>query len=48
MKKKRELLPVNLGKVLEIGSLNVGINGTAREVYEKDCESYLGIDMREN
>jgi len=44
MRKTRPLLPYDLGKVLDVGSLNV--NGSAREVYIQ-FESYIGIDMRE-
>jgi len=44
MKKTRILLPENLGKVLEVGSLD--INGSAKEVYSQ-ADSYIGIDMRD-
>lgn len=43
MKDTRHLLPPNLGKVLDVGSLN--INGSAKQVYT-EYESYTGIDMR--
>jgi hypothetical protein len=43
LKKTRSLLPINLGRILDIGSLNV--NGSAREVYTSD--EYIGIDLRE-
>jgi len=43
MKETRHLLPDDLGKILEVGSLNV--NGSSREIYTQ-CESYTGIDIR--
>lgn len=43
LKVTRPLLPKKLGRILEVGSLN--INGSSREVYT-DCENYVGIDMR--
>lgn len=39
--REKALVPMNLGKVLEIGSLN--INGTARDYFKAD--SWIGIDM---
>jgi len=39
----KKFLPKNLGKVLDVGSLD--INGSAKEVYT-EFESYTGIDMR--
>lgn len=46
IKKTRHLLPNNLGKVIDVGSLDV--NGKVLDVIEgTEYESYLGIDMRE-
>lgn len=44
-RKSKDLLPENLGTVLEIGSLNV--NGSAREVLEDISNYYYGIDTRD-
>jgi hypothetical protein len=42
MKKIRPMLPKKLGRILDIGSLN--INGSAREYFKS--REYLGIDMQ--
>lgn len=42
LEKIRPLLPKKLGKVLDVGSLN--INGSAKD-YLLDHEKYIGIDM---
>jgi len=45
VKRIRHYMPKNLGKILEVGSLNV--NGTIRDSFKEDeYESYMGIDMR--
>jgi hypothetical protein len=43
MQRSAHFLPENLGKVLEVGSMNV--HGSPRKVYPH-YESYTGIDMR--
>lgn len=42
--KEKKLLPDNLGRVLEIGSLD--INGSAKQYFNNYSE-YIGIDMQE-
>ena len=44
MKRTRKFLPADLGRVLDVGSLNV--NGSAKDVYHNFNE-YIGIDIRE-
>jgi predicted SAM-dependent methyltransferase len=42
IEKTRNILPYNLGKVLELGSRDV--NGSPRPYYS-NCEEYIGIDL---
>lgn len=45
LQKIRPKLPIKLGRVLDVGSLN--INGSAKKYFlPKDCEKYIGIDMQ--
>ena len=42
-RRARDDFRIPAGEVLEVGSYNV--NGTIREVFQADAESYLGIDL---
>lgn len=42
-KQKKEVLNINTGHVLEVGSLDV--NGSPRSVFQDDSLSYIGVDL---